>query len=88
VDSIVGEGDEAVIEWTLYWVPPANGTRIATRGAEWYRFEDGRIAEIRAYHEQLDTTTELEGFDYASRGYSTLAHEASVLHPTLPEKTH
>jgi ketosteroid isomerase-like protein len=86
VDRIVGEGDEAVIEWTLYWVSPASGDRVATRGAEWYRFAGGRIAEIRAYYQQLDATSELEGFDYAGRGYSRPGHEASAVHPALQEE--
>jgi ketosteroid isomerase-like protein len=86
VDSIIGEGDEAVIEWTLYWSPPGSGERVATRGAEWYRLEDRRIAEIRAYYQQLDISSELEGFDYAGRGYSAVGREASTLHP-LPERT-
>jgi ketosteroid isomerase-like protein len=80
VDRIVGEGDEAVIEWTLFW-SPGGGTRVATRGSEWYRFRGARIAEIRAYYQQLDQTSELEGFDYDARSYSTLAAEASALHP-------
>jgi ketosteroid isomerase-like protein len=80
VDRILGEGDEAVIEWTLFWQPPAGADRVATRGAEWYRFEAGRIAEIRAYYQQLQVSTELEAFDYAGRGYSRLGSEASELH--------
>ena len=74
VDAIVAEGDEAVIEWTLFW-DTASGERVATRGAEWYRFRDGRIAEIRAYYQQLDRTSELEGFDYEGRGYALVGRE-------------
>ena len=85
VDSIVAEGDEAVIEWTLYWAPSDAPKRIATRGAEWYRFRGDRIAEIRAYYQQLDRSTELEGFDYDGRGYSVLGREASAVHPLAPE---
>jgi len=81
VDSFVGEGDQAVIEWTLYWRPDADADRVATRGAEWYRFADGRIAEIRAYYQQRESSSELEGFDYAGRGYSRLGHEQSSVHP-------
>jgi ketosteroid isomerase-like protein len=81
VDSIVGEGDEAVIEWTLFWRPDPDAARVATRGAEWYRFADGRIAEIRAYYQQRGSSSELEGFDYAGRGYSRLGSEASAVHP-------
>jgi len=80
IDAIVGEGDEAVIEWTLFWLPPASHERIATRGAEWYRFHGDRIAEIRAYYQQVDRSSELDGFDYLERGYARLGHEASSLH--------
>jgi ketosteroid isomerase-like protein len=79
VDSIVGEGDAAVIEWTMFHTP-AGGDRVALRGAEFYKFANGRIAEIRAYYQKLDRSTELEGFDYVSRGYSALEREASALH--------
>jgi ketosteroid isomerase-like protein len=74
VDAIVAEGDEAVIEWTLFWDTPG-GERVATRGAEWYRFRDGRIAEIRAYYQQLDRTSELEGYDYDGRRYAQIGQE-------------
>jgi ketosteroid isomerase-like protein len=63
---------EAVIEWTMYWRPPDATDRVATRGAEWFVFAaDGRIAEIRSYYQQKPATTELDGFPYAQRGYST-----------------
>jgi ketosteroid isomerase-like protein len=81
VDHFLGDGDEAVIEWTMFWRPPGAADRVATRGAEWYRFEDGRIAEIRAYHQLHPATTELEGFDYPGRGYSHPGRESSGTHP-------
>jgi ketosteroid isomerase-like protein len=81
VDSMVSDGDEAVIEWTLYWNPSSDGPRVATRGAECYRFEGHRIAEIRAYYQQRESSSELDGFDYEGRGYSTLVDEGSALHP-------
>ncbi|MDN5859908.1 MAG: nuclear transport factor 2 family protein [Pseudonocardia sp.] len=68
------QADEAVIEWTMTWRPGGAGERIATRGAEWFCFAaDGRISEIRSYYQQRTETTELDGFPYAARGYSTLA---------------
>lgn len=71
VDHGIETSDEAVIEWTLFWRPPGAGTRIATRGAEWFTFSAaGLITEIRSYYQQRDDTTELDGFPYASRGYS------------------
>ena len=47
------------------------------RGAEWYRIRDGRIAEIRAYYLNRHAPFErchfeLDGFDYAGRGYPVL----------------
>ena len=69
--GLVGDG-EAVIEWTMYWRPAGADARVATRGAEWFVFaDDGRIAEIRSYYQQRPETTELDGFPYAARGYST-----------------
>jgi ketosteroid isomerase-like protein len=84
VDRILGEADEAVIEWTLFWTTPV-GERVATRGAEWYRFRDDRIAEIRAYYQQPETTTELRDFDYVGRGYSRLGDEVGAARPLVPE---
>lgn len=92
VDTIVAEGDDAVIEWTMFWTPPdedgaARTTgQVATRGAEWFRFEGGLIREIRSYYQQRPETTELDGFPYGDRGYSTLEQRSSDLHP-LKEPT-
>ena len=85
VDHIIGEHDEAVIEWTLFWTTP-DGERVATRGAEWYRFAAGRIAEIRAYYQQPARTTELERFDYVGRDYSRPGNEGSRLHPIAEDR--
>lgn len=65
------ETDQAVIEWTHY--KTAEGAYL--RGDEWYAFdeESGLIREIRAYYaspaDPLRSHLELEGFDYAGRGY-------------------
>lgn len=82
VDSIVEQEDRAVIEWTMYWTPAGtpDGTRVATRGSEWFDLQEGRIHEIRSYYNQQVTTTELDGFPYAERGYSTPEQPASTLH--------
>lgn len=92
VDSIVQQGDRAVIEWTMYWTPAPAATadqstsattRVATRGAEWFDMRDGRIHEIRSYYNQQAFSTELDGFPYAERGYSTLdAGATSSASPT------
>ena len=81
VDNLLAADDQAVIEWTLFWTPEPGAERVATRGSEWFRFRDGRIVEIRAYYQQHpQATTELDGFDYRQRGYSTPATERSRLH--------
>jgi len=65
------ESDQAVIEWTHY--KTRDGTVL--RGDEWYLFdpETGLIAEIRAYYASGQDPSrqrlELDGFDYAGRGY-------------------
>lgn len=88
VDHLVAEGDRVVIEWTMFWVPrdtasprgSADRARIATRGSEWFVVRDGLIVEIRSYYQQHETTTELEDFPYAARGYSHLGAEHSSIH--------
>jgi ketosteroid isomerase-like protein len=72
VDHCLSGETEAVIEWTLFWTPPETGERVATRGAEWYVFDRGLIAEVRAYYRQEAATSELAGFPYRDRGYSLL----------------
>jgi ketosteroid isomerase-like protein len=81
VDHALAAGDEAVIEWTMFWRPDGATGRVATRGAEWFVFRDGLIAEIRSYYQQRRETTELAGFPYRSRHYSLLAAEHSAVHP-------
>ena len=81
VESIIARCDEAVIEWSMYWNARPDAPRIVTRGTEWYVFEGDRISEIRSYHKQPEQSSELDGFEYADRGYSTLGNEHSALHP-------
>jgi ketosteroid isomerase-like protein len=80
IDHIIGEGNEAVIEWSLYWTTE-DDNRVATRGAEWYQFQDGRIREIRAYYQQHPATSELRDFDYTGRGYSHSGCESADPEP-------
>lgn len=80
VDRCVVEGDEAVIEWTLFWAPDGGTARVFTRGAEWFTFSDGRIAEIRSYYQQLPEDTGLDGYPYEARGYSVHGRERSAVH--------
>jgi ketosteroid isomerase-like protein len=81
VDTIVASGEQAVIEWTMFWSPTTSATRVATRGAEWFTREGGLIREIRSYYQMRDSTTELDGFPYETRGYSVTGRERSALHP-------
>ena len=71
VDRAMVEGDEAVIEWSMFitFLDGRPGQRL--RGAEWYAFRDGRIAEVRAYYRWIpgEPISELGGFPYAERGY-------------------
>jgi ketosteroid isomerase-like protein len=70
----IDDGNEAVIEWTMVWTDPKSGERRLDRGTEWFRFEDEKIAEVRAYHHsnEKNRSGDLLGFDHASRGYTTL----------------
>jgi ketosteroid isomerase-like protein len=81
VDSICATPDQAVIEWTMWWLPDGGGERVATRGAEWFTCSDGLIREIRSYYRMQSETTELHGFPYAERGFSVHGAERSTVHP-------
>ncbi len=81
VDSICATPEQAVIEWTMWWLPEGATDRVATRGAEWFTGEDGLIREIRSYYQMRPQTTELDGFPYAERGYSVPGAERSTIHP-------
>lgn len=81
VDHVLAEGDEAVIEWTMWWRSAPGAERVATRGAEWFVVRDGLIAEIRSYYQRRDETSELAGFPYVERGFSVPDRERSTEHP-------
>ena len=81
VDSICATPEQAVIEWTMWWLPEGATERVATRGAEWFTGQDGLIREIRSYYQMRPETTELDGFPYAERGYSVPGAERSTVHP-------
>ncbi len=49
VDAVLANGDRAAIEWTMTGHDAASNSAFAVRGAEWYRFDGGLIAEIRQY---------------------------------------
>jgi hypothetical protein len=71
VDRFMASDNEAVIEWTMIVTVQGEQRKEMLRGAEWYQFRKGRIAEVRAYYlwtpEQKGS--ELLGFPYAERGY-------------------
>jgi len=74
VDHVICEPEtrRAVIEWTHF--KRKSGVRL--RGDEWYIFsERGLILEVRAYYaspqDKSLNVMEIEGFDYAGRGYPT-----------------
>jgi ketosteroid isomerase-like protein len=79
VENGIEDGDQAVIEWTMTWRDPKSGERRLDRGTEWFRFRDGRIAEIRAYHhsDAKNRQGNLLGFDHEGRGYTTLGAESA-----------
>ena len=81
VESICATPDQAVVEWSMWWLPEGAPDRVATRGTEWFTCEDGRIREIRSYHQLRPEATELDGFPYAERGYSVPGAERSTVHP-------
>jgi len=74
LDHAIVQEPEAAIEWSMRWTPPATGKPEILRGSEWYLFEDGKIAEIRSYHNnfylQNENNRELWDFDYEGRGYT------------------
>jgi len=73
LDHALVQDSEAVIEWSMAWVPAQTGVRELLRGTEWYVFRQGRIAEIRSYHNNYflpgRSNRELHDFAYADRGY-------------------
>ena len=75
LDHAVVDEPEAVIEWSMSWLPLQTGNKEILRGSEWYLFRDGLIAEIRSYHNnyflQDPSNRELHDFDYGERGYRT-----------------
>ena len=74
LDHALAHADEAVIEWCMHWTPVGSEEPEVLRGTEWYLFRDGRIAEIRSYHNNWHlhdpANASLRGFDYEGRGYS------------------
>jgi len=74
VENLIEAGDEVAIEWTMTWRDPQSGERRLDRGTEWFRFHDGKIAEVRAYHHggRKNPQGDLLGFDHDGRGYTMM----------------
>jgi ketosteroid isomerase-like protein len=70
----IDDGEQACIEWAMTWRDPKTGEPRLDRGTEWFRFRDGKICEVRAYHHggPKNPSGDLLGFDHAGRGYKTL----------------
>ena len=74
LENGLDDGEQAAIEWTMTWRDPKSGDVRLDRGAELFRFRDGRICEVRAYHHggPKNPSGDLLGFDHAGRGHTTL----------------
>jgi hypothetical protein len=75
LDRAIVEGDEAVIEWSMTWVPVGTERQEILRGTEWYTFRAAKILEIRSYHNNPHLADpanfELREFPYEERGYTS-----------------
>ena len=71
----VEQDEAAAIEWSMTWRDPRSGEKRINRGAEFFRFRDGKICEVRAYHhgDRKNPQGDLLGFDHEGRGYTTMA---------------
>lgn len=74
IEGGIEQDDEACIEWTMTWRDPKSGEKRLNRGAEFFRFRDGKICEVRAYHhgDRKNPQGDLLGFDHEGRGHTTL----------------
>jgi ketosteroid isomerase-like protein len=74
LENGIDDGVQACIEWTMTWRDPRSGERRLDRGAEWFSFLDGKIAEVRAYFHsnERNRSGDLLGFDHSGRGHTTL----------------
>jgi ketosteroid isomerase-like protein len=74
LENLVADDEQAAIEWSMEFDHPTKKTRMLDRGTEWFRFRDGKICEVRAYHHggPKNPSGDLLGFDHAGRGYTTL----------------
>jgi ketosteroid isomerase-like protein len=75
IENLIEADDEVAIEWTMTLRDPKSGEKRLDRGTEWFRFRDGKILEVRAYHHggKKNLQGDLLGFDHEGRGYRMLA---------------
>jgi ketosteroid isomerase-like protein len=79
LENGIDDGEQACIEWTMTWRDPKTGDPRLDRGAEWFRFRDGKICEVRAYFHsnEKNRSGDLMGFDHAGRGHTVLEAETT-----------
>jgi ketosteroid isomerase-like protein len=72
LENLVGDEEQVAIEWSMAFDHPTkpDHPRMLDRGAEFFRFRDGLICEVRAYYNERGG--DLLGFDHAGRGHTVL----------------
>ena len=70
LENLVADDEQVGIEWSMAFDHPTKKTRMLDRGAEFFRFRDGLICEVRAYYNERGG--DLVGFDHAARGHTVL----------------
>jgi ketosteroid isomerase-like protein len=74
IENLIEADDQVAIEWTMTWRDPQSGEQRLDRGTEWFRFREGKISEVRAYHHggKKNPQGDLLGFDHEGRGHTML----------------
>ncbi len=75
LEHAVEGDDEVAIEWSMAFDNPRSGQRCLDRGAEFLRFRDGLICEVRAYYHggvPGNLSGDLVAFDHRDRGHTVL----------------
>jgi hypothetical protein len=74
IDRCVIQDREAVLEWSMLFLPPGQAEEQFYRGIDWLDFDErGLINQIRefTYSNPHLAGKELEDFPYAEKGYPT-----------------
>lgn len=79
MDHGIVEGDEAVIEFSAITDYKDGHPSTILRGAEWYKFRENKIIEIRAYYHGVPDLqiSGLRNFPYKEKGYRTYDIESN-----------